>query len=82
MVEYLGLERLTNAFGLSTVAIGIAGIIASPVNAKVVAAVHGDVACAFAVSGVCLFLSGLILILVAISHRKQMKKKRRRNLNG
>lgn len=34
IVKFMGLEKLTNAFGLSTLAMGLASLVGNPIGAK------------------------------------------------
>ncbi|XP_060073577.1 monocarboxylate transporter 12-B-like [Ylistrum balloti] len=59
MVELMGIERLTNAFGLVTLCQGLSSFIGSPI-AGALADVTGDYNITFYLSGVTLSLAGLI----------------------
>lgn len=61
MVELLGIERLTNAFGLVTLCQGLSSFIGSPIAGSL-ADMTGDYDITFYLSGVTLALAGLICI--------------------
>lgn len=75
-VKYLGLERLTNAFGLSMLIIGVAAMAGSPL-AGFVHTATGDYKYAFLLSGLCHIVSGAVLLLLKPIH--QWEKRCHRN---
>lgn len=74
LVEFLGLERLTNAFGLVLLTQGIASVIGPPLAGLTVTAV-GDSSHAFMLSG-CLILASAIAMTISsschLSHKRQV----------
>uniref|UniRef100_A0A914ZSZ6 Major facilitator superfamily (MFS) profile domain-containing protein n=1 Tax=Parascaris univalens TaxID=6257 RepID=A0A914ZSZ6_PARUN len=74
LVDLLGLERLTNAFGLLLLFQGI-GTIFGPPTAGRLADVSGSYHWSFVFCGVCLLISGLMLFVVPSVKAKMAKAK-------
>ncbi|XP_050306726.1 uncharacterized protein LOC126743600 [Anthonomus grandis grandis] len=73
LVDLLGLEKLTNAFGLLLLFQGIASLIGPPIGGGLYD-VTGSYNPAFCLAGVTIALSGLILFLIPPLQRWQLKK--------
>lgn len=72
-VRLLGLDKLTNAFGLSAVVIGI-GVLAGTPIASTIYDKTGSYEVAFMLSGVLFILSGLLIILAFFVYSRQERK--------
>lgn len=72
-VKYLGIDRLTNAFGLSMLVMGIAAIAGSP-TAGVLIEIDGTYTYAFALSGGCHFVSGMVFLALSYVHKREIKQ--------
>ncbi|VDK55733.1 unnamed protein product [Anisakis simplex] len=74
LVDLLGLERLTNAFGLLLLFQGIGTVFGPPIAGRI-ADVTGNYNWSFIFCGVSLLISGLMLFIVPSVQRKEAKKK-------
>lgn len=75
-VNYLGLERLTTAYGLTTLTMGFANLTTSPISA-VVKEATGNYRIVFLMSGISLLCSGLLIGSAELYSKKEVKKKNR-----
>ncbi|KAH9371444.1 hypothetical protein HPB48_020737 [Haemaphysalis longicornis] len=76
VVDLVGLDRLTNAFGLSLLFLGIAALVGPPLSGWVLDATH-SFSPGFVLAGVCQYAAGVVLIAVPYL---QLKKARRRSV--
>ncbi|XP_070201574.1 monocarboxylate transporter 5-like [Littorina saxatilis] len=77
MVELMGLEKLTNAFGLVIMCQGISSFVGAPI-AGVLSDITGDYNISFYVAGICLGLSGLICFPLRRISQWEIARDRRR----
>lgn len=73
LVDLLGLEKLTNAFGLLLLFQGIASLIGSPFGGLLKDVLHSYIP-AFYVAGGTISLSGLILFFIPVIERRNARK--------
>jgi MFS transporter, MCT family, solute carrier family 16 (monocarboxylic acid transporters), member 14 len=71
----LGIERLTNSFGILVVARGIASLLGTPI-AGIVFDITQSYNAAFYFSGILILLAGLVSTLVSFVHRYQRSQLR------
>lgn len=74
-VQYMGLERLTAVFGLSTMVMGVAALVGTPLACALTETV-GLMSGAFQFSGAMLIASGFIMLLLDAVHRWELNKRR------
>lgn len=72
-VKYLGLDRLTNAFGLSMLVMGFGALAGSPIAGFLIEC-DGTYTYAFVLSGGCQVLSGLVFLCLGCVHKGEMKR--------
>ncbi|BFG03856.1 uncharacterized protein DMAD_02985 [Drosophila madeirensis] len=72
-VRYLGLSKLTNAFGITALAMGMGVFIGTTLGGILVQATHGYTA-AFALAGLCIMLSGSLKLLLPTMVRLHRRK--------
>uniref|UniRef100_A0A5S6Q002 Major facilitator superfamily (MFS) profile domain-containing protein n=1 Tax=Trichuris muris TaxID=70415 RepID=A0A5S6Q002_TRIMR len=78
LVEELGLDQLTNAFGLIVLARGISAMVGSPMGGAVYDST-GTYKYSFLVAGTLIFISGLICYLIPLYHWIEDKRAVKRN---
>lgn len=79
-MKYLGLPKLTNAFGITALAMGSGVFIGTTIAGELVGDSHNYPA-AFAFAGVCLMVSGLLKLLLPSMvkcHERRQERKRKR----
>lgn len=74
VVDLLGLEKLTNAFGLIVLLEGLSSLVAMPLNAFLYES-YNDLKVPFVFSGIMIILSGIILIPVESLYKLEKKRK-------
>uniref|UniRef100_A0A915PUH3 Major facilitator superfamily (MFS) profile domain-containing protein n=1 Tax=Setaria digitata TaxID=48799 RepID=A0A915PUH3_9BILA len=74
LVDLIGIEKLTNAFGLILLFQGIGTIIGPPISGQI-ADLTGSYDMSFVFCGTALLISGLMLVVVPQIQRKQMSDK-------
>lgn len=74
-VQYMGLERLTAVFGLSTMVMGVAALIGTPI-ALTLNDRFGTLSGAFHFSGAGLVFSGSFMLMLNAVHRWELNKRR------
>lgn len=74
-VQYMGLERLTAVFGLSTMVMGVAALIGTPL-ASALNERMGTLSGAFHFSGAMLITSGSIMLMLGSVNRWELNKRR------
>ncbi|XP_043643224.1 uncharacterized protein LOC122613221 isoform X2 [Drosophila teissieri] len=62
-VKYLGLSKLTNAFGITSLAMGMGAFIGTTIAGKMVG-FTGNYTAAFCFAGICLIISGILKLLL------------------
>ncbi|XP_039481538.1 uncharacterized protein LOC120445300 isoform X2 [Drosophila santomea] len=62
-VKYLGLSKLTNAFGITSLAMGMGAFIGTTIAGKMVG-ITGNYTAAFCLAGLCLISSGILKLLL------------------
>ena len=73
-VRYLGLERLSNAFGLTCLFMSFAAIFGSPLSVFIKEQT-GDYKYGFLFSSICFFVSGMFMILAEYVHSRRKNEK-------
>ncbi|XP_017069158.1 monocarboxylate transporter 9 isoform X2 [Drosophila eugracilis] len=64
-VKYLGLSKLTNAFGITSLAMGLGAFIGTTIAGEMVGT-HGNYTAAFSFAGSCLIVSGALKVLLPL----------------
>ncbi|XP_033152392.1 monocarboxylate transporter 9 isoform X4 [Drosophila mauritiana] len=74
-VKYLGLSKLTNAFGITSLAMGMGAFIGTTIAGKLIG-ITGNYSAAFCFAGLCLVMSGCLKLLLPalIKCRNRMAK--------
>ncbi|KMY93818.1 monocarboxylate transporter 9 isoform X2 [Drosophila simulans] len=74
-VKYLGLSKLTNAFGITSLAMGMGAFIGTTIAGKLIG-ITGNYSAAFCFAGLCLIMSGCLKLLLPalIKCRNRMAK--------
>ncbi|EDV56001.2 uncharacterized protein Dere_GG20472 [Drosophila erecta] len=62
-VKYLGLSKLTNAFGITSLAMGMGAFIGTTIAGKMVGST-GNYSAAFCFAGLCLIISGILKLML------------------
>lgn len=73
IVKFMGLEKLTNAFGLSTLAMGLASIVGNPIAAKL-KDVTGQFTMPFIWFGALNLVAGVLWMILPCTHSWETKR--------